>query len=153
LEGSATVRDLVEGLGEFTVSVYYRDGETSIRVDEVTFEKEIGGVNLRGTATNVEYSVDQGNFGGDLELIAELGQFGTASANATIANNTVERASLSYDSPEFRYPTDASSDPVFRGTVGGTITYNRGEITGDIRGTANLNIPGLPVGEEGLGLE
>src|SRR6185369_6693159 len=84
---------------------------------------------------------------------ADMGIFGMASANATIKDNKLSRAELTYDSPELKYPSK-SEKPSLKGTVGGTITYEDGHFHGQIRGTANLAIPALEkfTGEGGAGL-
>jgi hypothetical protein len=152
--GSATVAEgLVDGLSAFTASVTYDGGQWSFGVDRVEYQKQIGAVTLTGTALGVMYDVEAGAFSGQVELDADLGMFGHAFASATLEDNQLTNASFSYDSPEFKYPSD-SETPSFRGTVGGTVTYEEGQFSGAIRGTANLDVPALQVvaGEAGIGL-
>src|SRR5262249_20127312 len=96
---------------------------------------------------------DTGGFSGSAELDADMGMFGKATARGTLENNELKSASFSYDSPEFKYPAK-SATPSFKGTVGGTLTYANGKFSGAIRGSANINIPGLKAiaGDSGVGL-
>jgi hypothetical protein len=152
--GSATVAEgMIDGLSGFTATVTYDGGQWSFGVDRVSYEKQIGAVTLNGTALGLMYDVEAGAFSGQVELDADLGMFGHAGASATIANNELTNATLSYDSPEFKYPS-ASESPAFRGTVGGTVTYENGQFSGAIRGTANVAVPALQAiaGESGIGL-
>lgn len=149
-EGTAHVAlGLVDGLQPFDINVRYENGEWSVGCDNLVYEKTLGAVTLRGTVYGAWYDIEAGTFSGDAELTADLGMFGTATAQAEL----LARAELSYDSPEFKYPSD-SETPSFRGTVGGTITYENGAFSGAITGTANLDIPALQAvaGEAGIGL-
>src|SRR5262245_46627678 len=81
-----------------------------------------------------------------------MGMFGMASATAEIKDNKLARAELSYDSPTLNYPKTGT--PVFKGTLGGTITYENEKFSGKIHGTADLNVPILAKlgNPEGAGL-
>lgn len=154
LSGELTVAaETIPNVSEFTCTFDYADGEVTIGVDAISFEKELGAVTLTGVASDLSYDVTAGSFSGEATLQADLGMFGRASARATIADNTLTEAEFSYDSPEFKYPPD-SATPTFSGTIGGTITYSDGAFSGSVRGTAGLNIPALQslLGEGGLGL-
>jgi hypothetical protein len=152
--GTATVTDgIVPGLSGFTAKVKYDAGKWSFGVDQVSYERKIGAVNLKGTAYGVEYDVDKGDFGAMLMLDADLGMFGKASAQGTLEHNKIKKLEVSYDSPELKYPAK-SDKPTFTGTIGGTVTYQNDQFSGSIRGTANLAIPALQkiAGEKGVGL-
>ncbi len=154
LDGTATLQEgVIEGLSEVTLGVRYDGGRTTISCAQASYEKQLGAVTLTGTVNNLEYDVDAGAFSGSATLAADLGMFGNASADATIENNELTNATFSYDSPEFKYPPDSEA-PGFRGSVGGTITYENGQISGAIRGTANVALPALQAiaGESGIGL-
>jgi len=153
-KGDLTVSEgMIPGVSEFTTTVEYENGEAVIEVDKIQIEKKFSAITLTGTGRNLKYDTKKGAFSGQASLEADLGAFGQASADATIENNELAKATLNYDSPEFTYPAK-SDKPTFKGTVGGTITYDHGKFSGDIRGTANLNVPALQkiAGEKGIGL-
>lgn len=153
-EGTATVSaGIVPGLSAFTAKVKYDAGKWSFGVDQVSYERKVGAVNLKGTAYGVEYDVSKGDFGAMLIVDADFGMFGTARAQGTIEHNKLKELSLSYDSPELKYPAKAAN-PTLKGTVGGTITYANEQFSGALRGTAQLNVPALKkiAGDAGLGL-
>jgi len=144
---------MVEGLKEFEASVTYGNDQLVIGADSVAIEKKLKGVTIVGTARGLTYDVKRESFSGLAVLEADLGAFGKASAEGELENNAIKRAEFSYDSPELVYPAK-SNDPVFKGTVGGTISYEHGRLSGRIRGTADLNVPFLKKlgNAEGLGL-
>ncbi len=144
---------MVDGLSAFSATLSYGAGAWSLGVDQVTYQKTFGAITLTGTASGVEFNLSTGMLSGALQLEADLGMFGSASGRAEIVDNRVTGAELSYDSPEFKYPKDSAS-PAFTGTVGGTITYRDGAFSGQVRGTAGLNVPALQAiaGEGGIGL-
>jgi hypothetical protein len=154
LDGQATLQEgLIDGLSEVTLGIRYEDGRTSITCEQATYEHQLGAVLLTGTVTGLAYDLDAGAFSGEASLTADLGMFGTATAEVTIANNELASASFSYDSPELRYPA-GSEDPVIAGSIGGTIAYADGAFSGAITGSANLVIPALQAvaGDAGIGL-
>lgn len=144
---------VVEGLTAFKAGFSYAGGETTITADVATYEKKIKAVTLTGTVRQIIYNTKTQKFSGNAQIDADLGVFGHASANGTITDNKLTNAQFAYDSPEFKYPSK-SEKPAFKGTVGGTLTYDNGQLSGAIRGTAGLNIPALEkiAGEGGLGL-
>ena len=150
-DGQATLAEgLVPGLSAVTLGVKYAGGKTKLYCPTAQYKRKVGAVDLTGTITNLEYDTDKGAFSGAGRLTADMGMFGTASATATLENNEIKQASFSYDSPELKYP---KTNPAITGTLGGTITYTNGKFSGDIRGTANLNIPALQkIAKEGVGL-
>jgi hypothetical protein len=153
-DGKATLAEgLVPGLSKVTLGVKYEKGKTKIYCPHAQYQRKFGAIDLTGTVRNLEYDVDSNGFSGEAELDADLGMFGKASATATLEKNDLKSASFSYDSPEFKYPAKGEK-PAFKGTVGGTITYTNGKFSGDIRGSANINIPALKAvaGESGVGL-
>ncbi|MEZ4399675.1 MAG: DUF4157 domain-containing protein [Kofleriaceae bacterium] len=153
-DGSATLAEgLVPGLSGTTLRVTYAGGKTKIFADQASYERKIGAVTLKGTVRQLEYDVDAGSFSGSAEINADLGMFGKASASATIEKNDLAHASFTYDSPEFKYPAK-DANPAFKGTIGGTITYDKGKFSGAIRGSANINLPALKAvaGDNGAGL-
>ncbi len=153
-EGTATVSDgIVPGLSGFTAKVKYDAGKWTFGVDQVSYERKLGAVTLKGTAYGLEYDVDKGDFGAMLMLEADLGMFGKASARGELEHNQLKKLEVSYDSPEFKYPAK-SAQPSFKGTIGGTLTYQNDQFSGSLRGSANLNIPALQklAGESGVGL-
>ena len=140
----------VKGL-EATVSKS-ANGEWKVGADEFKIEKQFGAIKLTGTGTDLEYNITTEQFKGDLELDADLGAFGKAKGKAKIERNKLTKGSLSYDSPELKYPPKAA-EPAITGTVGGTLTFNDGKFSGNITGTANLNAKGLKkLAPEGVGL-
>ena len=152
--GDLTVSEgMIPGVSEFTTSVAYENGNAVIEVDQIKIEKKFSAITLTGTGRRLKYDTKKGAFSGEATLSADLGAFGTASADATIENNDLKKATLDYDSPEFTYPAK-SDKPAFKGTVGGTITYDSGKFSGDVRGTANIVMPALQkiAGEKGIGL-
>lgn len=153
-KGEATLEEgMVDGLGRTTGTVEYVQGRWKFGIPEAHYTKTLKNITLTGNAFGLEYDTKSGGFSGLLELEADLGMFGKASASAELKDNKLEKATLSYDSPEFTYPAK-SDKPAFKGTVGGTIKYEQGKFSGAIRGSANLNIPALKsvAGEEGAGL-
>jgi hypothetical protein len=144
---------LVEGLGAFDATITYGNDQLVIGADRVDIEKKLKGVTLTGHARGLSYDVRKESFSGLATLEADLGAFGKATAEGEFENNDIKRAEFSYDSPELSYPAK-SSEPVFKGTVGGTVSYDNGKLSGRIRGTADLNIPFLKKlgNPEGLGL-
>jgi Domain of unknown function (DUF4157) len=144
---------MVEGLSAFSATLSYGAGEWSLGVDQVSYTRTFNAITLTGTASGIDFNLQTGMLSGLLLLEADLGMFGSASGRAELTDNRVTGAELSYDSPEFRYPSGSTS-PTFTGTVGGTITYSDDRFSGSLRGTAGLNIPALQslVGEGGLGL-
>lgn len=145
--------NMIDGLSAFSATLGYGAGEWRLGVDEVSYTRELGAITLTGTATGLELNMTTGMFSGLLGFEADLGLFGTASGRAELQDNALSAAELSYDSPEFRYPAD-SEPPSFTGTIGGTLTYEDGRISGEVRGTAGIAIPALQslLGEGGLGL-
>ncbi|HEX3475979.1 MAG TPA: DUF4157 domain-containing protein [Kofleriaceae bacterium] len=153
-EGTATVAvGLVDGLKPFDLKVKYENGQWSVGCDNVEFEKKFSAVTLTGKAYGVWYDIKKGTFSGSAELRADMGMFGTATAQAEIKDNKLAKASLAYDSPELKYPAK-SDKPALAGTVGGTLTYENEQFSGAIRGTAKINVPALQkiAGDSGLGL-
>lgn len=153
-DGSVEIpKDVVPGLSAFTGRVKYEAGKWTIGADAAAYEKQFGTIRVHGEALGLSYNIDTGSFDGFMRLEADLGMFGKASATADLKNNHIENASFSYDSPEFTYPAK-SDKPAFKGTVGGTLKYDKGKFSGSIRGNANLNIPALKAvaGEGGAGL-
>ncbi len=152
--GTATVEPgVIKGIEGFTATVSYEGGVWTLGVDSLTITQKIKAVTLTGKAMGVRYDMKKGSFSGLVSLDADLGLFGRASGEVTIEDNKLSKGTLSYDSPELKYPAK-SDKPAFKGTVGGTITYDNGELSGAIRGTAGLNIPALEkiAGDSGLGL-
>ena len=153
--GTATISDgFIPGVPSFTATVSRSgSGDWTITADEITFEKQFKAVKLTGRGQNLTYNTASGHFSGSASLVADLGMFGTASGAATIENNALTKAELSYDSPELKYPAK-SDKPAFKGTFGGTVNYDNGQWSGAVRGTAGINIPALEklAGEGGLGL-
>jgi Domain of unknown function (DUF4157) len=152
--GQLTVKEgMIPGVSQFTATVDYADGNAVIGVDQISIEKKIGAVTLTGTGRRLNYDTKKGAFAGELGLQADLGVFGHASADATIEDNALKNCTFNYDSPEFKYPAK-SDKPAFKGTIGGTLTYNNGQFSGAVRGTAGLNVPALQAiaGDSGLGL-
>ena len=153
-DGTATVAvGLVDGLQPFDVKVKYESGAWSVGCDNVVFQKKFSAVTLTGKAYGVWYDIKKGTFSGSAELTADMGMFGTATAQAEIKDNKLAKASLAYDSPELKYPAK-SDKPALAGTVGGTLTYENEQFSGAIRGTARINVPALQkiAGDSGLGL-
>jgi hypothetical protein len=145
---------LVPGLTNATLGVRYAGNKTTIYCPSAKYQNKIGAVDLSGDVTNLEYDVKDGAFSGEVELTADMGMFGTASASGRIENNKLKSATFSYDSPQLKYPAK-SEKPSLSGTVGGTINYNDGKFSGAIRGKATINVAGLKkvAGDEGLGLD
>lgn len=153
--GTATISDgFIPGVPQFTATVSRTgSGDWSITVDQITFEKQFKAIKLTGRGQNLTYDVSKGKFSGSASMVADLGMFGTASGAATIDNNELTSAELSYDSPELKYPAK-SDKPAFKGTFGGTLNYDKGQFSGAVRGNVGLSIPALEklAGEGGLGL-
>lgn len=147
---------VIPGFPAFKASVSKSaTGEWKVTVDEdISFEKKFGAITLSGTASDLSYNFTTGKFGGEAVLDADLGMFGKASGSAKIKDNELSKASLSYDTPEFKYPAK-SEKPAFAGTVGGTVKYDEGKWSGDIRGKANIVMPALQkiAGEKGIALD
>lgn len=147
-KGTATVgKGLVDGLENFTVVVEYEGGHWKFGIDAASYAKQLGAVTLSGEAYGVRYDMERGDFSGLVKLGADLGSFGKAYASAELQHNQLERAEFSYDSPELRIPRD--KDPVFTGTLGGTIQYSDGKLSGQIRGDVGVALPGLSALAEG----
>ena len=126
-------------------------GEWKVGASTFTIKKKFGAIELTGTGSDLEYNITSGMFKGDLQLDADLGMFGKAKGTASIVDNKLTKGTLAYDSPELKYPKDK---PVIVGTVGGTVKLNDGKFSGDIRGSATLNIPALQkIAKEGVGLD
>jgi len=155
-EGKVTIgADVIPGVSEISAGVSKSPaGEWRIFADAFTISKEFGQIKLTGSGSDLEYNVKTGMFKADVALDADLGMFGKASGTAKIENNKLTKGQISYDSPELKYPAK-SENPAISGTVGGTLKFNDGKFSGDIRGSANLNIKGLQkvAGEKGLGLD
>ena len=152
--GDVTVSDgVIAGVKKFTATFSYDHGEIVIGCPTVQIEKKFSAITLSGTGRNLTYNARTGKFSGSATLEADLGMFGMASASATITDNKLAKAELSYDSPEFKYPAK-SSNPTFSGTIGGTVTYENEKFSGSVRGNAKLNVPALQkiAGEGGLGV-
>jgi hypothetical protein len=153
-KGVATLDEgMIEGLGQVTGTVEYEQGNWKFGIPQASYSRKLGAVTLTGTAHGLSYDVKQGHFSGLVDLTADLGMFGKASATAELEKNKLKKAELSYDSPELKYPAKGDK-PTFKGTVGGTLVYENEKFRGDIRGTANLDVPALSkiAGEGGLGL-
>lgn len=154
VSGEVTLNEgLVEGLSAVTGTATYDKGNWKFGIKQAGYTRKFGAITLTGNAYGLEYDVTTGGFSGALELEADLGMFGTASASAELKDNKLHKATLDYDSPTFTYPAK-SEKPAFKGTVGGTLKYNEGKFSGDIRGTANIVMPALQkiAGEKGIGL-
>jgi hypothetical protein len=153
--GTATISDgFIPGVPSFTATVSRSgSGDWTISVDEITIEKQLKAIKLTGKGRNLTYNTKTGSFSGSATLLADMGMFGNASGAATIEDNKLTKAELSYDSPEFKYPAK-SAKPAFKGTFGGTLSYDNGQFSGAVRGTAGLNVPALQAiaGDSGLGL-
>lgn len=152
-EGEATMEEgMIDGLGRVTGTVAYVAGSWKFGIAEASYTKSLKAVTLTGKAFGLEYDTKTGGFSGLVELEADLGMFGTASASAELKDNKLKSATFSYDSPVLKYPAK-SDKPTISGTVGGTLKYNDGKFSGDIRGSANINIPGLQkIAKDGVGL-
>lgn len=133
---------LITGLSGFDLEIEYAAGEWTLGATEVRYQRTIGGVAIEGIVRNVKLDPKHGKVSGQAYLSADLGPFGKAGADATIANNELKRIAFTYDSPELKFPR-GSGTPIFAGTVGGTIVYEDGKVSGRIRGDANLAVPGL----------
>jgi Domain of unknown function (DUF4157) len=152
--GQATVEaGVIKGVEKFTAKIGYDSGKWTLGVDVLTIKQQIKAVTLTGKLLGVRYDVDKGDFSGMAQLEADLGLFGTANAEATIEHNKLTHATFSYNSPLLKYPPK-SGKPVIKGTVGGTITYEDGKLSGKIQGSAGISVPALEklAGEGGLGL-
>lgn len=153
--GEAQVSEVIDGLEPFTVSFDHRGGVTQIRAEQVAFARTIGSVSLTGTAQEILYDATAGAFSGTVALDADLGAFGQAGGYASIADNQLAQATLTYKTPELRYPAD-SETPIIAGTVGGTLTFAEGALSGQIDGSATIRPPGLESlmgeGNQSLGL-
>jgi hypothetical protein len=152
--GDLTVKDgMIPGVAGFTVGCQYENGAAVISVDHLKFQKKFKAVTLTGTGRNLTYDTKKGAFAGQAMLEADLGPFGRATADATIADNDLKKVTLMYDSPELAYPKGGK--PAIKGTISGAVTYDAGKFSGGITGTANLNVPALQkiAGEHGLGLK
>ena len=126
-------------------------GAWKVGARSFTIKKKFGAIELTGNGSDLEYNITSGMFKGDLTLDADLGMFGKAKGTASIVDNKLTKGTLAYDSPELKYPKDK---PVIVGTVGGTVALNDGKFSGDIRGSATLNIPALQkIAKEGVGLD
>ncbi len=153
-KGEATLEEgMIDGLGRTTGTVEYIGGKWKFGIPEASYTKSFKAVTLTGKAFGLEFDTKTGGFSGLLEIDADLGMFGKASASAELKDNKLHKAQFDYDSPEFTYPAK-SDKPAFKGTVGGTIKYNEGKFSGDFRGTANIALPALQkiAGEKGIGL-
>ncbi len=152
-EGKVKISEgFIPGVSELEATVSKSaSGEWKIGADTFTIEKQFGAIKLTGTGTDLEYNVTAGTFKGELELKADMGMFGKASGSAKIENNKLTKGKLTYDSPELKYPKDK---PVITGTVGGTVRFDDGKFSGDIKGSANLNIASLQkIAKDGVGLD
>ncbi|HET6610402.1 MAG TPA: hypothetical protein VFG83_00360 [Kofleriaceae bacterium] len=144
VEGSATIADITEGLSPFDVSIKHLGDTTEIKVADaapVTYARTFGAVTLEGSASGIEYNARKRSFSGQANLSADFGMFGTAIASARIADNDLEDAELTYDTPELRYPADESKTALISGTAQGNIRYRNGKFSGGIRSRANLTPP------------
>ncbi|HEX3477678.1 MAG TPA: hypothetical protein VHT91_21805, partial [Kofleriaceae bacterium] len=147
-KGTAMVgKGLVDGLENFAVVVEYEAGHWKFGIDAASYSKKLGAVTLSGEAYGVRYDMERGDFSGLIKLGADLGSFGKAYASAELQHNKLKRAEFSYDSPELRIPRD--KEPVFTGTLGGTILYSDDKLSGQIRGDVAVALPGLSAIAEG----
>jgi hypothetical protein len=154
IRGEAQVQDLVDGLDPFSVTLERQGEQTSIRAGEVAFHRQIGAIDLRGKATDLQYDVATSAFAGSLDVDADLGMFGEANAAARMANNEIEEARFSLASKELSYPA-GDANPLVRGMVNGEVVYNEGAFSGNVNGHASLRLPGVVGGEaqDAAGLE
>jgi|JI10StandDraft_1071094.scaffolds.fasta_scaffold02769_5 hypothetical protein len=143
IEGTATVKDVVEGLKPFTVSVKYappteEGGKPDIAIGckEVSFEKRYRGVLITGKSTDLSYDVTKGTFSGNGSLTADLGPFGKASVEkVAIVENKVDSATFSYESPALAWP---KKNPTLSVGVKGTATYDKGAFSGSLDLSAKI---------------
>lgn len=152
--GNVTVEaGVIKSVDQFTAMVSYDAGKWTLGIDSLTISQKIKAVTLTGKLMGVRYDVEKGDFSGMAQLDADLGVFGKASAEAKVEKNKLTHAVFSYDSPELKYPAK-SEKPALKGTIGGTLTYDDGQFSGAVRGTAGINVPALEkiAGESGLGL-
>ncbi len=156
-EGKVTISEgLIPGVSKIEGLTISRSasGEWKIGADSFDLEQKIGAVTITGRGSALEYNVKTGMFKGEVEVNADLGMFGKASGTASLENNKLAKGSISYDSPTFKYPAK-SDKPAFTGTVGGTLNYSNGKLSGDIRGSANIAAPALKkiAGDKGIALD
>lgn len=149
---------LVDGLSEFSLTVDYQHGAWRIGAPEASYQRKIGGVELTGKVKDLVIDPHHGEVDADLFVTADLGAFGKAGADARIEHGKLKSASFSYDTPELVFPRRSTGKPpVFTGSVGGTLRYDDGHLSGKIRGQANLSLPGLKAlsdtGEVGLAVD
>lgn len=153
LTGTAQARDLIEGLEPFTVEVERVGEQTDIRTGtDVVFSRTLGAVQLEGRASELSYDVNEGSFAGTLDVDADLGMLGQASASARIADNDIDEMSFTLTTAELQYPREG--DPVVKGQANGSVSYREGKFSGDIGGEAALRLPGVfgGDGQEATGL-
>ena len=149
--GKGEVKDVVDGLKPFEVTLTHVDGKTNASCPVVDFDRQFPGVKVTGKASELTYDLDKGILAGDIALKADFGAFGEAEATAKIAENEITEATFTFKSGEFNYPKSA---PILKGTIGGTVKYAAKKFSGSLEGTADFKLPGGGAGEEGstLGL-
>lgn len=137
ISGTAQVSDLIPGLEPFDVDVNYAGENLTISAESVEFEQELNGVTIAGTATGLSWDQNAASFNGTVNLNIGLGLFGQATAVATIANNELSEATVTYDNPEIRYPVEGET-PILSGAVNATLDYTKEGISGTFTGNANF---------------
>jgi Domain of unknown function (DUF4157) len=144
---------MVEGLSAFTGTLSYGAGEWRLGINQLTYSRKMKAITVTGTVLGVKFDINKGELTGTVQLEADLGLFGRATARAELQQNKLTNAEFTYDSPELKYPAK-SAKPSFKGTVGGTLTYEDGKFSGAVRGAAGINVPALQklAGDSGLGL-
>jgi hypothetical protein len=143
LSGEADVRDLIPGVKPFKVEITQEDDDIRIYAERFEFEQSYGAIDLTGAGQDLEYDSDKGTFSGDLSLDLDLGMFGSATAEGSIADNELKSAVITYEAPQLRYPAVGATPVLSSDDVSAQLRFEDGTFSGSISGTANLALPGI----------
>jgi hypothetical protein len=150
ITGKGTVAGLIEGLDPFDVVIKHENDVTTIGAENLKLKKKLGAIDLVGQVKILSYNVGTGGFSADgIHFDLDLGAFGKAGADASIADNELTKLAFSYESKELQYPKGKT--PVIAGKLKGSVEYDKGKYSGGIGGTAYLKIPALEKISKGLG--
>lgn len=160
-DGKVTVKDLVEGLEPFNIKIHHGDDGTKVTCEEITVRRKFGAITLEGSVKDATYDTDKGTFSGTPKLVADLGAFGEAKAEAVIEGSQLKSIQVTYESSELAYPPQPKakgkgksrgqgSPPIIKGKVKGALAYQDGKFSGSIVGDAKLNVPALDKIAKGL---
>lgn len=144
--GKVTARKLIPVVDEIALSITYTTNPENlvISADALKFSKQLKGVQLEGSATKVAYdTADASVTADDVTLSATLALLGKVTTHARVEKNELTEATFEFTSATFQYPRD-KKEPALEGKVDkGSVTYDHGDFSGEILGSAKIRAAAL----------